>query len=100
MVIESGLKFLCVFVLACAATLPDGQQRQQATKPSLLLTPDAPEMNRRAPDLFKVRFETSKGVMLIEMHRDWSPQGVDHFYNLVAAGYYDGVRFSRVVKGK
>src|SRR5205823_4069472 len=89
-----------IFVLTCAATLTDGQQRPQATKPSPLLTPDAPEMNRRAPDLFNVRFETSKGVMLIEIHRDWSPRGVDHFYNLVSAGYYNGVRFSRVVKGK
>jgi cyclophilin family peptidyl-prolyl cis-trans isomerase len=35
-----------------------------------------------------------------EVHRDWSPLGVDHFYNLVEAGYYDGVRFSRVVAGK
>jgi len=99
MLIESGLKLLCVFVLACVTTLPDAQQRQQTTKPSPLLTPDAPEMNRRAPDLFKVRLETSKGVILIEMHRDWSPQGVDHFYNLVAAGYYDSVRFSRIRKG-
>lgn len=100
MLIESGLKLLCVFVLACATTLPGGQQRPQATNPSLLLTPDAPEMKRRAPDLFNLRFETSKGAMLIEIHRAWSPQGVDHFYNLVSAGYYDGVRFSRVVKGK
>lgn len=100
MLIESGLKLLCVFVLACAMTLPDGQQRTQSTKPALLLTPDAPEMNRRAPDLFRVRLETSKGIILFEIHRDWSPQGVDHFYNLVRAGYYDEVRFSRVIKGR
>ena len=76
MLIESGLKLLCVFVLACATILPDGQQRQQTTKPSLLLTPDAPEMNRRAPDLFKVRFETSKGMMLIvEIVQDKGSKG-------------------------
>jgi cyclophilin family peptidyl-prolyl cis-trans isomerase len=65
-----------------------------------LLSPDAPEMNQRAPDLFKVRLETSKGNIIIEVHRDWSPHGVDHFYNLVRAGYYDQSRFYRVIKDR
>ncbi len=56
-------------------------------------------MNRRAPDLFQVKLETSKGVMLLEIHRDWSPHGVDRFYNLVRAGYYDGNRFFRISRG-
>src|SRR5262245_36014457 len=68
--------------------------------PSILLTPDSPEMNRRAPELFNVRLETSKGVILIEVHRDWAPNGVDRFYNLARAGYYDQVRFHRVIKGQ
>lgn len=70
----------------------------QAVDSSLLLEPDAGEMNGRAPDEFGVRLQTSKGVMLLEVHRDWSPLGVDHFYNLVRAGYYDGVRFHRVIE--
>jgi peptidyl-prolyl cis-trans isomerase A (cyclophilin A) len=65
-----------------------------------LLNPDAPEMNRRAPDRFDVRLETSKGKIVIEIHRDWAPRGVDRFYNLVRAGYYDQVRFHRVIKGR
>jgi cyclophilin family peptidyl-prolyl cis-trans isomerase len=76
---------------------------QKPTKPesrSLLLRPDAPEMNRRAPDRFHVKFETSKGVIQIEVHRDWAPHGVDRFYNLVRAGYYDRARFFRVIKGR
>ncbi len=60
----------------------------------------AGEMAAQAPDLFRVRVETSKGPMLWEFHRDWSPQGVDHFYQLVRSGYYDGNRFFRVVPGK
>src|SRR5262245_1622699 len=67
---------------------------------SLLLTPDAPEMNRRAPERFNVRLETSKGDILIEIHRDWAPNGVDRFCNLVRAGYYDQARFHRVIKGR
>ncbi|MBZ5617995.1 MAG: amidohydrolase family protein [Acidobacteriia bacterium] len=67
---------------------------------ALLLNPDAPEMNRQAPDVFRVRFATSKGSIVAEMHRDWAPKGVDRFYNLVRAGYYDDGRFHRVVQGR
>jgi cyclophilin family peptidyl-prolyl cis-trans isomerase len=61
---------------------------------------EAPESNLRAPDLFDVRLETSKGIIMIEVHRDWAPHGADRFYNLVAAGYYDDDRFFRVIQGR
>jgi len=94
-----GKRFAAVSVWACLVLLPiHGQKR--TTAPSRLLTPDAPEMNRRAPKLFRVRLETNKGVMLIEIHRDWAPHGADRFYNLVRAGYYDQARFHRVIKGQ
>jgi cyclophilin family peptidyl-prolyl cis-trans isomerase len=67
---------------------------------SLLLEPNAPQMNRRAPEIFKVRLETSKGDMVIEVHRDWAPHGADRFYNLVCRGYYDDTRFFRVIQGR
>jgi cyclophilin family peptidyl-prolyl cis-trans isomerase len=88
-------RITALFALAVAALPPIYGQA-----PSRLLTPDAPEMNRRAPDRFNAQLETSKGVILIEIHRDWAPNGVDRFYNLVRAGYYDGVRFHRVIEGR
>ncbi|HET9802841.1 MAG TPA: peptidylprolyl isomerase, partial [Candidatus Acidoferrum sp.] len=45
-----------------------------------------------------MRLETSKGIILLELHRDWSPHGADRFYNLVRAGFYDEARFFRVIK--
>lgn len=73
---------------------------QAATeKRSPLLAPDSPEMNRRAPDVFRVKFETTKGDMVLELRREWAPHGVDRFYNLVRAGYYDGVKFHRIRAG-
>lgn len=66
----------------------------------LLLTPDAPQMNQRAPDTFTVRLDTSKGVITLDVRRDWAPLGADRFFNLVRAGYYDGNRFSRVIKDR
>lgn len=71
-----------------------------ASAVSLLLNPKAPEWNQRAPDLFDVRLDTSRGTIRIEVHRDWSPHGADRFYSLVRAGYYDGDRFFRVIAGR
>ncbi len=52
-----------------------------------------------APDMFRVRFETSKGDFVVEVTRAWSPAGADRFYNLVSNRYLDGVRFFRVIEG-
>jgi peptidyl-prolyl cis-trans isomerase A (cyclophilin A) len=52
-----------------------------------------------APDVYKVNFDTSKGAIVVEVHRDWAPNGADHLYELVKNGFYDGDRFFRVVRG-
>ena len=65
----------------------------------LLLQPQSPEMMAKAPGQFKVRFQTSKGDFIVQVHRDWLPMGADRFYNLVKAGYYDETRFFRVIPG-
>jgi peptidyl-prolyl cis-trans isomerase A (cyclophilin A) len=67
---------------------------------NLLLHPDSPEMNREAPGVFHVRLETTKGNVVLELHRDWAPRGVDRFYNLVQAGYYNDNRIFRVIKDR
>ncbi len=54
-------------------------------------------LTEQAPATYKVKFETSKGVFVVEVHRDWAPLGADRFYNLVKNGFYDDVRFFRVV---
>ena len=53
----------------------------------------------KAPATFKVNFETSAGTFVVEVTRDWAPIGVDRFYTLVKAGFYDGSRFFRVLNG-
>jgi peptidyl-prolyl cis-trans isomerase A (cyclophilin A) len=57
----------------------------------------APVPNEKAPDQFKVRFETPKGNILIQVEREWAPIGADRFYTLVKTGYLNGDRFFRVV---
>jgi peptidyl-prolyl cis-trans isomerase A (cyclophilin A) len=56
-------------------------------------------LSEKAPAVFKARFDTSKGAVVIEVHRDWAPNGADRFYNLVKNGFYDNTRFFRVIKG-
>ncbi|HCS53768.1 peptidylprolyl isomerase [uncultured Rubinisphaera sp.] len=51
----------------------------------------------KAPEQFYVKFETSKGDVLIECNRSWAPIGVDHFYKAVKDGFYNEARFFRVV---
>jgi cyclophilin family peptidyl-prolyl cis-trans isomerase len=53
-----------------------------------------------APEQYRVRLKTTKGDIVIEVHRDWAPRGADRFHELVSAGYYDDVAFSRVIAGK
>lgn len=68
-----------------------------AKKTNPLLEPS--KLTARAPAVFQARFETSTGAFVIEVHREWSPNGADRFYNLVSNGYYDEVRFFRVLAG-
>src|SRR5215471_9418093 len=53
---------------------------------SLLMHPDHLEMNRPAPEISRVRLETTKGIIRLELRRAWAPHGVDRFFNLVGAG--------------
>lgn len=56
-------------------------------------------LTERAPDTFRARFETTAGEFVVEVHRGWSPNGADRFWNLVKNGYYDDTRVYRVVEG-
>ncbi|MGE3958729.1 MAG: peptidylprolyl isomerase [Vicinamibacterales bacterium] len=54
-------------------------------------------LTEQAPATYKARLDTSKGAITITVRRAWAPNGADRFYNLVKAGFYDDVRFFRVI---
>ena len=83
--IRARLLFL-VIALGCAAS-------------AVVFHPLDSRMNVRAPEIFRVRFETSRGDFVVEVHRDWAPLGADRFYNLVRHRFFDGQRFFRVRAG-
>src|SRR6185312_3531058 len=68
-----------------------------AQRHALLMNPSSPFWSTHAPDTVTADMETSKGTVTIQLIRAWAPNGVDHFYNLARAGYYDDSRFYRVV---
>jgi peptidyl-prolyl cis-trans isomerase A (cyclophilin A) len=89
---------LCSSLILGAVALISAQTT--APKPAAankLLTPAA--LTTKAPETFKAKFDTSKGVFVVEVHRDWAPLGADRFYNLVRNGFYNNVRFFRVLNG-
>ena len=48
---------------------------------------------------FLVRFTTTKGEFDVLVRRSWAPLGAARVGEAVAAGYYDGARFFRALRG-
>lgn len=80
---------LAAFLVALTIAVP--AWAQNLTNPAALTA--------QAPAAYKVKFDTSKGPFIVEVHRDWAPLGADRFYNLVKNGFFNDARFFRVVSG-
>lgn len=84
--------------LLAQAPAPKAPAKTAATPASSrLLHPEL--FKAKAPELYRVKFTTTKGDFVVEVHRDWSPLGADRFYNLVRSGYFSGDAFYRMDTG-
>ena len=101
--------FLAALTL-CATLLFPAPSGAQAPAPRPKTAPSRPaaaaspllhpaSLTAKAPADFKVKFTTSAGDFLVEVHRDWAPLGADRFYNLVRRGFFTNASFFRVVPG-
>jgi peptidyl-prolyl cis-trans isomerase A (cyclophilin A) len=85
-----------LFVASPAAKAEEGTAAAGGPNPALLNPSLA---TATAPDIYKVKMATTAGSFVIEVHREWAPNGADRFFNLVKIGFYDNVAFFRVIKG-
>ena len=87
----SGMVVVALMVPSLASAQAGGPDLSKLKTPAAL--------TEKAPDTYKARFDTSKGVFVVTVHRAWAPLGADRFYNLVKNGFYDECRFFRVLDG-
>jgi peptidyl-prolyl cis-trans isomerase A (cyclophilin A) len=91
MIIRRSLITLAPALLAAVLATPVLGQPAGLSNPASL--------REQAPATYKVRFDTTKGAFVIQVNRAWAPNGADRFFNLVKNGFYDDVRFFRVISG-
>ncbi len=106
-----AMLFMILFFPACSRqrTEPAAQKQEQtASQPATTSAPgtaanpallDPTRADEKAPATYNVKFETTKGDILIKVTRSWAPNGADRFYNLVKIGYFDDAAFFRVLPG-
>ncbi len=81
--------FAC-FVLTLAGC---GGGGGSANKPRETAAPREP-----VPDVYRVNFDTSKGLFAVEVTKAWAPLGAERFYRLIETKFYDDARFFRVIR--
>src|SRR5450755_191990 len=101
------MKTLLISMLACgialAQTPPPAPKKAAPAAPKKAAPVAAPDLLKpgtlkaRAPEVYKVKFTTTKGDVIIQVNRVWAPIGSDRFYNLVRSGFYKDAAFFRIV---
>lgn len=82
---------------AAAAAKPAAPKPAPRMNVAALLNPAG--LTAKAPDTYKVKFVTTKGELVVQVTRAWSPLGADRFWNLVRNGFYNDATFFRVLPG-
>lgn len=92
-----NLFLVATLALAMSSTAAFGQGAAASKQNAALKNPAS--LKEKAPETYKAKFVTTKGPFIVEVKRAWSPNGADRFYNLVKSGYFEKVKFFRVVPG-
>jgi len=98
------MKHALIIIVACIVALGQAKSTAKSTAkagtakaaPKLdLMKPET--IKGKPPEIFIARLQTTKGNVDIRVVRNWAPNGVERFYNLLRAGYYDNNYFFRVL---
>ncbi|MCC7499000.1 MAG: peptidylprolyl isomerase, partial [Bryobacterales bacterium] len=105
----SLLAAACLLFTGCSSSQKEAEKEREAPPaaqqaPPAEATPPSPAPAEGAKpeadkNAFKVKFETSRGNFIVEVHPDWAPLGAARFKQLVQDKYFDGARFFRVLPG-
>jgi peptidyl-prolyl cis-trans isomerase A (cyclophilin A) len=82
----------CLLALAALFLSACGQKNPEAVQ-------EAAPGAAPSTEIYKVKFETTKGDFVVEVNPAWSPLGAQRFRSLVESGFYDQAKFFRVVTG-
>jgi peptidyl-prolyl cis-trans isomerase A (cyclophilin A) len=85
-----------VFLIAIVAAAIGCDDGTTTTDPAIQAVDSGGPLPEKGPDEYWVKFDTTRGDVFIEVHRNWSPYGADRFYELVKSGFYDRCKFFRV----
>ncbi len=99
------MKTFLISLLACGIALAQTPAAPKSAPPvakkaAPVAAPDLLKpatLKARAPEVYKVKFVTTKGDVVIQVNRAWAPLGADRFYNLVKYGFYKDAAFFRIV---
>jgi peptidyl-prolyl cis-trans isomerase A (cyclophilin A) len=59
---------------------------------------EAPPKPAPVPEVYRVKLETTKGDIVIEVRRAWAPAAADRFHELVRQRFFDDAAFYRVMR--
>src|SRR5206468_11245375 len=88
---RAGIALCIALYLACVwASAPADDKAPEAGKERKVKIVD----DKQLP---QVLLETSKGDVVLELYEDNAPNTVANFISLVEKGFYDGLKFHRVI---
>lgn len=88
--------FCSALLLALVGCSSEKPAETKAPEPAVAKKEPTPPPSN-IPATYKVKFETTKGVFIVEVTREWAPLGAERFYELVQDKFFDGAGFFRVV---